>query len=85
MNKKKTKEINVWDVFSEMSRVGDKGIQLAPLSNISKEEIKGVNGFVTFGVPASVVQERMIGGKEYVGGFLLVEKTAFDRIKKTLE
>lgn len=67
--------------FEKMQIMSDRNmdIKLAPLSNISRTEIKGQNGYVTFGVPREVAQE-LIDEKEFVGGFLLCNKEQFDNL-----
>lgn len=67
--------------FEKMQKMNDENmdIRLAPLSNICNVEIKGGNGFVTFGVPRSVAQD-LIDNKEFVGGFLLCNKEQYDKL-----
>lgn len=67
--------------FEKIQKMADDNmdIQLASLNNISNIEIKGLNGFVTFGVPREVAQA-LIDGKQFVGGFLLANKDQFDNL-----
>lgn len=70
-----------FEAFAHMVRNNDKRLKMAPLSNISAMDIKGTNGFVTFGVPTEIVHDLMDEKKNFVGGFLIVPQEAVDEFK----
>lgn len=77
-------EPTVFEVFNEMAKRGDRRLGLCPLSNITKAEIKGSNGFITIGVPPQVVHDEM-SGKARMGGLLLVDADAFEEVKAEMQ
>lgn len=75
---------SVFEMLADMVRNDDKALRLAPLSNIHEMEIYGGNGFVTFGVEPNVVMELSDKDKQFVGGFILVEKSALKKYEKKI-
>jgi hypothetical protein len=75
--------LNTFDYFAQMVRRGDKAIRLAPMSNIHAMDIKGNNGFVTFGVPIEIVHDLMDTKRKFAGGFLMVDDEVLQEYVKT--
>lgn len=71
-----------FEVFNEMIAANDKGFQMAPMANIDSIDVKGSNGYVTFGVPVDVAMRLMQDPSKYLGGFILCDKDAFEKYQK---
>lgn len=58
-------------------------VMLAPLSNIVGADIKFNKGYGTIkiNVPAKVADDLTNGSKKYVGGFLLIDRESFDKVR----
>jgi hypothetical protein len=55
-------------------------VQLAPLSNITGVEIKGGNGYVTFGVTPDVAKRLLFEDNAFVGGFIVADREQFETL-----
>lgn len=76
LSKKKKGNFNVLQEMSDQNN----DITLLPINNISSIDIKGSNGYVTFGCPAEFAK-RLIDGETFAGGAIFANMYEF---KKTL-
>lgn len=75
--------MNWLDVVSKLIESDGEKVQLAPLSNIVGAEIKFDKGYGTIkiNIPADVANDLTNGSNKYMGGFLLIDRHAYERIK----
>ena len=58
-------------------------VRVAPLSNIAGADIKFDKGYGTIkiNVPADVANDLTNGSNKYIGGFLLIDRQAYEKMK----
>lgn len=70
-----------FQVFDEMAILNDKSLMFAPLTNIVEVKIQGPGkGLIVVGVPEELIHD-FLKGRQFVGGLILADKDAFERIK----
>ena len=75
--------MNWLEIAVKMVEQNNGGVICAPLSNIAGADIKFVEGYGTLKiiVPADVADDLTNGSHKYVGGFLLLDRETYERMK----
>lgn len=76
--------MNWLEVAVKMVEQNNDGVKVAPLSNIAGVDIKFDKGYGTLkiNVPADIANDLTNGSNKYIGGFLVIDREAYDKIKK---
>lgn len=76
--------MNWLEIILKVFEKNDEKVKLAPFSNIVGADINFKKGYGTLkiNVPADVADDLTNGSGKYIGGFLLVDKKAYDEAKK---
>ena len=75
--------MNWLEIASKMVEQNSDGVKFAPLSNITGVDIKFNKGYGTIkiNVPADVADDLTNGSRKYVGGFLLLDRETYEKMK----
>ena len=75
--------MNWLEIASKMVEKNNDGVKIAPLSNIAGADIKFDKGYGTIkiNVPADVADDLTNGSRKYVGGFLLLDRETYEKMK----
>lgn len=75
--------MNWLDIAAKMVERNDDSVKFAPLSNIAGVDIKFNKGYGTIkiNVPADVADDLTNGSGKYVGGFLIMDRKAYEDMK----
>lgn len=75
--------MNWLEIVSKLLESDGKKVQLAPFSNIVGADIKFDKGYGTIkiNVPADVANDLTNGSNKYMGGFLLIDRKAYEQMK----
>ena len=75
--------MNWLDIAAKMVERNDDSVKFAPLSNIVGADIKFAKGYGTIkiNVPADVADDLTNGSGKYVGGFLIMDREAYEEMK----
>lgn len=78
--------MGVFKVFESLSRKNNQSLKLSPLSNM-KSACSGKNGWgsVTIAIPNELIGNLIINQELYVGGFIICDRSEFDKEKNLLE
>ena len=76
--------MNLGEIISKVLEKDESKVMLAPLSNISGADIRFDKGYGTIkiNVPANIANDLTNGSGKYVGGFLVIERQAYEDVKK---
>lgn len=75
--------VNAFDIIKFLSDKGDKGIRLAPLSNIIAADQNGKKCTFKIGVEPEDIKNYMLNKTGY-GGLLLIDKEAYQQAEKQI-
>jgi hypothetical protein len=75
--------MNLSEILSKIEQKDANKIMLAPLSNIAGADIKFDKGYGTIkiNVPADIANDLTNGSRKYVGGFLVIDRQAYEEAK----
>lgn len=75
--------MNWLEIASRMVEQNNDGVKLAPLSNIVGADIKFKKGYGTIkiNIPADIAYDLTNGSRKYIGGFLLLDRETYERLK----
>lgn len=75
--------MNCLEIASKMVEQNNDCVKFAPLSNIEGADIKFDKGYGTIkiNVPADIADDLTNGSRKYVGGFLLLDRETYERLK----
>lgn len=75
--------MNLGEIISKVLEKDESKVMLAPLSNIAGADIKFDKGYGTIkiNVPADVADDLTNGSRKYVGGFLLLDRETYEKMK----
>lgn len=76
--------MNWLEVAVKLVAENSDGVKVAPLGNIAGVDIKFDKGYGTLkiNVPADVADDLTNGSGKYIGGLLLVDRQAYEDVKK---
>jgi hypothetical protein len=79
--------MNWLEVAVKMVEQNDENVKVAPLSNIAGVDIRFDKGYGTLkiNVPADIAEDLTNGSNKYVGGFLIIDRAAYEKVKKESE
>lgn len=71
------------EIAAKMAEQNSDAVKFAPLSNIAGADIKFNKGYGTLkiNVPADIADDLTNGSHKYVGGFLLLDRETYERMK----
>lgn len=77
--------MNWLEVAVELVKSNDDNVKFAPLSNIEGVDIKFNKGYGTIkiNVPADIAEDLTNGSGKYVGGFLLIDRKAYEKMRES--
>ena len=77
--------MNWLEVAVELVKSNDDNVKFAPLSNIAGVDIKFNKGYGTIkiNVPADIADDLTNGSGKYVGGFLLIDRKAYEKMRES--
>lgn len=75
--------MNWLEIALKMVEQNNDGVKFAPLSNIAGADIKFDKGYGTIkiNVPSDVADDLTNGSYKYVGGFLLLDRGTYEKMK----
>lgn len=75
--------MNWLEIASKMVEQNNDGVKFAPLSNVAGADIKFDKGYgiIKINVPADVADDLTNGSRKYVGGFLLLDRETYEKMK----
>ena len=74
--------MNWLEIALKMAKQNNDGVKLAPLSNIAGADIFDTGyGIIKIKVPADIADDLTNGSRKYVGGFLLLDRETYEKMK----
>jgi hypothetical protein len=79
--------LNWLEVAVKMVEQNDENVKVAPLSNITGADIRFDKGYGTLkiNVPADIAEDLTNGSNKYLGGFLIIDRKAYEKVRKESE
>ena len=75
--------MNWLEIAAKMAEQNNDAVKFAPLSNIAGADINFNKGYGTLkiNIPADAANDLTNGSRKYVGGFLLLDREIYERLK----